>query len=112
MLLGKPPEAITKDERQIAKSATFGLVCGRALPGLRSYAKATYRIDLSPRRSQEIRNPATSSASGRSFFREISSIASIWSGQAASNANRICSSWQQLSGGRNGRSDTGTRRLV
>jgi DNA polymerase-1 len=56
MLLGKPREAITSGERQIAQSAAFGLVYGAGAQGLRSYAKATYGIDLSTQRSHEIRH--------------------------------------------------------
>jgi DNA polymerase I-like protein with 3'-5' exonuclease and polymerase domains len=56
MLLGKAPEEITQSERQIAKSAAFGLLYGSGPKGLRNYAKATYGIELSTRRAQEIRN--------------------------------------------------------
>lgn len=92
MLLGKPPEAITKDERQIAKSAAFGLVYGAGAQGLRNYAKATYGIDLSPRRSQEIRNK---------FFEHYQGLRA-WHARAHACESRVTE----------GRTVTGRRRLL
>jgi DNA polymerase I-like protein with 3'-5' exonuclease and polymerase domains len=92
MLLDKPPEAITKDERQIAKSAAFGLVYGAGAQGLRNYAKATYGIDLNTRRSQQIRNK---------FFEHYSGLRE-WHRRAHANESRITQ----------GRTVTGRRRFL
>jgi len=43
-LLGK--QAVTKDDRQIAKSANFGLLYGMGAKGYRVYAQAQYHLDL------------------------------------------------------------------
>jgi DNA polymerase-1 len=44
LLLGK--QDVTKADRQIAKSANFGLLYGMGAPGYRAYAKATYGLEL------------------------------------------------------------------
>jgi DNA polymerase I len=92
MLLGKPREAITADERQIAKSAAFGLVYGAGAQGLRSYAKATYGIDLSTRRSHEIR---------QKFFEHYQGL-QAWHANAHAKERRVTE----------GRTVTGRRRLL
>jgi DNA polymerase-1 len=92
MLLGKPPETITKDERQIAKSAAFGLVYGAGASGLRSYAKATYGIDLSTKRSHEIRHK---------FFEHYQGLRA-WHQRAHAQESRVTE----------GRTVTGRRRLL
>ena len=92
MLLDKAREAITKDERQIAKSAAFGLVYGAGAQGLRNYAKATYGIDLNTRRSQQIRNK---------FFEHYSGLRE-WHQKAHAKSERVTQ----------GRTVTGRRRLL
>jgi len=46
LLLGKSVDQVTKGDRQIAKSANFGLLYGMGGPGYRAYAKATYGLDM------------------------------------------------------------------
>jgi DNA polymerase-1 len=45
-LLGKPLEQVTKADRQIAKSANFGLLDGMGAAGYRIYARSNYGLDL------------------------------------------------------------------
>lgn len=47
LLLGKPTEEITKEERQIAKAVNFGLLFGQSAKGLREYASSSFGIALS-----------------------------------------------------------------
>jgi DNA polymerase-1 len=43
-ILGR--EAVSKDDRQIAKSANFGLLYGMGAPGYQNYAKSNYGVEL------------------------------------------------------------------
>src|SRR5690606_4123374 len=45
-LLGKPLEEVTKADRQIAKSANFGLLYGMGAAGYQAYALKTYGLEL------------------------------------------------------------------
>jgi DNA polymerase-1 len=53
LMLGK--HDVTKDDRQIAKSANFGLLYGMGAPGYRAYAKATYGLDLGEEQAERYR---------------------------------------------------------
>ncbi|HET8689449.1 MAG TPA: DNA polymerase, partial [Methanosarcina sp.] len=55
IVLNKPLDAVTKDDRQIAKSANFGLVYGASVNGFRSYAESNYGIRLSEQEAETIR---------------------------------------------------------
>lgn len=55
VLLGKAEEAITKEERQLAKAVNFGLIYGISARGLSEYAKS-YGIELSLEEANEIRD--------------------------------------------------------
>lgn len=46
-IANKSPEDVTKDERQKAKSANFGLLYGMGAPGFQMYAEAAYGVDVS-----------------------------------------------------------------
>jgi DNA polymerase-1 len=47
LVLGKPKEEITKEERQLAKAMNYGLIYGISPKGLMEYAKFGYGVDLS-----------------------------------------------------------------
>ena len=55
VLLNKAPEAATKDDRQIAKSANFGLIYGQQAPGLKVYARTKYGVTLTVEQATAIR---------------------------------------------------------
>jgi DNA polymerase I-like protein with 3'-5' exonuclease and polymerase domains len=54
IVLNKPLEAITKEDRQIAKSANFGLIYGASVNGFRGYAESNYGISLSEKEAKTI----------------------------------------------------------
>ena len=47
LLLQKPPELVTKEERQLAKAVNFGLLFGQGPNGLSKYADKTYGVKMS-----------------------------------------------------------------
>ena len=47
LLLQKPPELVTKEERQLAKAVNFGLLFGQGPKGLSEYADKTYGVKMS-----------------------------------------------------------------
>ncbi|MFN3814279.1 MAG: bifunctional 3'-5' exonuclease/DNA polymerase [Aquificaceae bacterium] len=55
VLLNKPEEAITKEERQLAKAVNFGLIYGISARGLSEYARS-YGIELSLEEAKDIRD--------------------------------------------------------
>jgi len=56
MIIGKRLEDITKHDRQIAKSAAFGLLYGMSVESFRDYADDNYGVILSLEEAQEIRD--------------------------------------------------------
>jgi DNA polymerase-1 len=55
VVLGKPLEAVTKDDRQLAKAVNFGLLYGQNAKGLVRYAKTSYGVELSEDQARAIR---------------------------------------------------------
>jgi len=55
IILGKPPEAVTKEERKMAKAVNFGLVYGMGWPKLVIYARDNYEVDLTDEQAQKFR---------------------------------------------------------
>lgn len=55
VLLGKPVDQVSKADRQIAKSANFGLLYGMGAPGYQAYAWTTYGVRLTPQQAQHYR---------------------------------------------------------
>jgi len=55
LVLGKPLEAVGKEDRQLAKALNFGLLYGLGAEGLRRYALAGYGVRLSPEEAQALR---------------------------------------------------------
>jgi DNA polymerase I len=47
LLLGKDPEAVTGEERQLAKAVNFGLLYGQQAKGLQAYAASSYGVEMS-----------------------------------------------------------------
>lgn len=54
IVLNKPLDEVTKSDRQIAKSANFGLIYGSSVNGFRGYAESNYGISLSEKEAQKI----------------------------------------------------------
>src|SRR3954470_4080238 len=46
-MLGVAPEAVTKDQRQLAKAINFGLLYGQGAAGLARYAESNYDVKMS-----------------------------------------------------------------
>ena len=55
MILGKPPEEITKQERQLAKAVNFGLLYGQGSKGLQAYAASSYGVEITEKQAQQYR---------------------------------------------------------
>ena len=56
LVLGKKPEEVTKEDRQLAKAVNFGLLYGQGARGLVGYAKNSYGVELTEDRAQVIRD--------------------------------------------------------
>lgn len=63
IILEKPEDEVTKEDRQSAKAVNFGLIYGISAKGLASYAKASYGINMSVDEAEVIREK---------FFRHFS----------------------------------------
>ncbi|MCC5808623.1 MAG: hypothetical protein JJU00_20010, partial [Opitutales bacterium] len=66
LVLGKAEEAVTKDDRQLAKAVNFGLLYGQSAPGLVRYAKTSYGVELTEGEAERIREK---------FFRAYTGLA-------------------------------------
>lgn len=55
-VLGKPLEAVTKDDRRLAKAVNFGLLYGMGAKMLQQYARTAYGVTLDSRQAQQYRN--------------------------------------------------------
>lgn len=64
IVLNKPLSEVTKEDRQIAKSANFGLIYGASVNGFRGYAESNYGIKLSENEAKTIMDNFFKSYSG------------------------------------------------
>jgi len=55
IILGKKEEDVNAEDRQIAKSANFGLLYGSGANGLKRYAEKTFGLEMTLRRAEDIR---------------------------------------------------------
>ena len=92
-VLGKPPEAVTKADRQTGKAASFGLLYGQSAPGLVRYAASSYGVQLELDQAEQIR---------RQFFRTYGHLRQ-WHGESRNKAD---------AGAREVRTVLGRRRLI
>ena len=56
LVLGKPMELVTRDERQLAKAVNFGLTFGMGAPAFVVYAKTTYGVTVTLAEAHRFRN--------------------------------------------------------
>jgi DNA polymerase I len=54
-VLNKPVDAVTREERQLAKAVNFGLLYGQSAGGLVNYARAEYGVEMSTEQAETIR---------------------------------------------------------
>jgi DNA polymerase I-like protein with 3'-5' exonuclease and polymerase domains len=92
-VLHKPLDQVTKGDRQISKSANFGLLYGQSAPGLVRYAASSYGVQLELDEAENIR---------RQFFRTYGHLRQ-WHGVSRNQAD---------AGAREVRTVTGRRRLI
>ena len=92
-VLGKPGEAVTKEDRQLAKAVNFGLLYGQSAPGLVKYAASSYGVALPEDAAKEIR---------AKFFRTYGQLRQ-WHGESHLQAEK---------GVREVRTVLGRRRLI
>jgi DNA polymerase I-like protein with 3'-5' exonuclease and polymerase domains len=92
-VLHKPLDQVTKEDRQISKSANFGLLYGQSAPGLVRYAASSYGVQLELDEAENIR---------RQFFRTYGHLRQ-WHGVSRNQAD---------AGAREVRTVTGRRRLI
>jgi DNA polymerase I-like protein with 3'-5' exonuclease and polymerase domains len=76
-VLHKPLAEVTKEDRQISKSANFGLLYGQSAPGLVRYAASSYGVHLELDEAEQIR---------RQFFRTYGSLRQ-WHGESRNKAD-------------------------
>ena len=92
-MLNKPLEAVTKDDRRLAKAVNFGLIYGQSAPGLVRYAASNYEVALELQEAERIR---------RQFFRTYDRLRQ-WHGVSRNKAD---------DGAREVRTVLGRRRLI
>lgn len=89
-VLGKAVEAVTKEDRQLAKAVNFGLLYGQSAPGLVKYAASSYGVTLPEDDAKEIR---------AKFFRTYGSLRQ-WHGESHRRAEEGVSEVRTVMGRR------------
>jgi DNA polymerase I-like protein with 3'-5' exonuclease and polymerase domains len=90
VVLGKPLEAVTKDDRQLSKAVNFGLLYGQHAKGLVRYAKTSYGVTLAEDEALAIR---------QKFFATYGHLRQ-WHGQSHVSAEKGVTEVRTVSGRR------------
>jgi DNA polymerase I-like protein with 3'-5' exonuclease and polymerase domains len=80
IVLGKPLEDVSKEDRQLAKAVNFGLLYGQLAKGLVVYAETSYGVKLNIEQARQIR---------QKFFDEYKHLRE-WHSQAHKDASSNC----------------------
>jgi DNA polymerase I len=72
IVLDKPMDQVSKEDRQLAKAVNFGLIYGQSAGGLVRYAKTSYGVELGERRAQAIRERFFKAYTGLERWHRIS----------------------------------------
>ena len=72
LVLDKPIEEVTKEDRQLAKAVNFGLLYGQSAKGLVAYAKKAYGVEMEYDRAREIHSRFFSAYNGLRKWHERS----------------------------------------
>ena len=72
IVLDKPMDQVTREDRQLAKAVNFGLIYGQSAGGLVRYAKTSYGVELGERRAQAIRERFFKAYTGLERWHRIS----------------------------------------
>ena len=80
IVLGKPVEDVSKEDRQLAKAVNFGLLYGQSAKGLVRYAETSCGVKLDIEKARQIR---------RKFFDEYKHLRE-WHSQAEKDAGSNC----------------------
>ena len=72
LVLDKPIEDVTKEDRQLAKAVNFGLLYGQSAKGLVAYAKKAYGVEMEYDRAREIHGRFFSAYTGLRKWHERS----------------------------------------
>ncbi|MGI8553473.1 MAG: DNA polymerase [Dehalococcoidia bacterium] len=71
-VLGRPLDAVTRADRQLAKALNFGLIFGMGAKGFQSYAASGYGVTLSESEAADMRNKFFNTYPGlRRWYRSI-----------------------------------------
>ena len=64
LVLDKPIDDVSKEDRQLAKAVNFGLLYGQSAKGLVAYAKKAYGVEMEYERARDIRSRFFSAYTG------------------------------------------------
>ena len=93
IVLGKPVEDVSKEDRQLAKAVNFGLLYGQSAKGLVGYAKKKYGVEMEYERAHEIHGKFFSAYTG---LREWHKNARKMAAQGAQSVHTILGRVQRL----------------
>lgn len=89
VILGKPVEKLTKEERKMAKAVNFGLLYGMGAPKLVIYARDNYGVDMTPGQAKAFRTRYFENYSGLLPWHERQRNCVRTFGQVVSLSGRI-----------------------